>query len=654
MSIKKNQKEELRKLKYEAKKALALNDKNKAKQFYEKILKISPKDDAILNYVWCLIEENNLEKAQKILSNITSDNNFDAYYLMGVIKYYKKEFDEALVNFKKTIEINSDFELAYRDIFDICLEQKNIIEAENIILKAIEKFETNTGFLNRAANLYGVVKKDYKQSLDYYVKEFTHQPIKNKLDAFRNIKKIISEMDSAEEVIIFLEDFIKNYVDNNINFLNCSDEINNSYLLVRSEALSNIIIYNSYMENFSYEKERIYLKRYSDNLDNFIKKNSINKIKNKEKIKLGFISAQFTSAPTSLFLFNLLKYINKDIFDVYILNYTQKEKFDKYTKKIKESVKPENYIEYDKEHYVSFVINKKMDILIELDGHTCQEILLLMSNRVAPIQLSWLGYWGYTGVKELDYILLDKYSIRKEDEIYFDNKVKYIKESRLNLLIDHDLVDEKDGDHHYELAYDKNNFITFGCLQNLKKINNNLLKAWADIYRKNNNVKFVLRNGMFNNEKIKEEYLKKLNDLGIPAENIEILPSVNIKSYMKSITEIDILLDTYPFNGGTTTIQALYMGVPTITCRYPGSIQGNQGNAIMSNVGLENWIANDLNEYVDIAVTKSKNIEELRTLRKTLRKTLLDSSLGNGEKFSRNFEELILEIWNEKINKDSE
>jgi predicted O-linked N-acetylglucosamine transferase (SPINDLY family) len=287
-----------------------------------------------------------------------------------------------------------------------------------------------------------------------------------------------------------------------------------------------------------------------------------------------------------------------------------------------------------------------IDILVDLSGHTSGNRLALFAWKPAPVQVSWLGYFASTGVPGIDFLLTDAISVTESQSQYFSEKFWYLPETRLCFTQpDTALMPSS-------VPAKENHYITFGCFQNLSKINNEVIKVWSLIFEALPTAKLVIRNKQMTCLDEQKNLLQRLISVGIQSERITIEQPLAREDYLASYSKIDILLDTFPYPGGTTTCEALWMGVPTLTL-FGDTLLARQGASIFNCAGLQEWIAKDEDEYVAKAVQYATNIEQLVEIRTKLRPQLLETALFNAVRFSEQLEEAMSGMWKQRLSEEN-
>ncbi len=261
-----------------------------------------------------------------------------------------------------------------------------------------------------------------------------------------------------------------------------------------------------------------------------------------------------------------------------------------------------------------------------------------MGYKAAPMQVSYLGYVNTTGLPQIDYRIIDKYVNPPETQAFYPEKLAYLPRSYTCFR------PAAEAPEVVPLPALKNGFITFGCLNNPAKINPEVAAVWAAIMKQVPNSKLRLKARQFDVVDSRTPIYALFEAEGIPKDRLILEGGSPIEEYLASYHQVDIAFDPFPYNGGTTTHDALYMGVPVLTLagvRYVSRM----GISIMNNLGRPEWVAKSKEEFIEKAVAMASNTEKLAQTRKNLRTEMLNSPLCDGEGFAREFEELLLALW---------
>jgi protein O-GlcNAc transferase len=276
----------------------------------------------------------------------------------------------------------------------------------------------------------------------------------------------------------------------------------------------------------------------------------------------------------------------------------------------------------------------RIDILVDLAGHTEHNQLPVFAWRPAPLQVSWLGYWASTGVAEIDYILVDPVSVPKSDAQFFSEKPWYLPDTRLCMSPPVTACPiEVNG-----LPALSRGHVTFGSCQSVKKIGDCTLAVWSRVLAQLPSARLRVQSLTLTHAEAVSKMQERMKAAGIDIARVDLHGGAPREEYLASYGEVDVMLDTFPFPGGTTTAEALWMGVPTVTLS-GNSLVTRQGASMMRCVGLGDWVATSEQQYVEIALASVNDLKSLDKLRATLRSRALASPLFDAAKFARNLED---------------
>jgi predicted O-linked N-acetylglucosamine transferase (SPINDLY family) len=277
-------------------------------------------------------------------------------------------------------------------------------------------------------------------------------------------------------------------------------------------------------------------------------------------------------------------------------------------------------------------------VLLDLSGHTAHNRLPVFSWKPAPIQASWLGYFATTGIAEMDYVLADIVGVPEARQGQFTETVWYLPDTRLCFTPFKVEIPVA------ELPALKNSCITFGCFQNLSKVGDEVLALWGDILAALPNARLRMQCKQLGEPAQAEKMLDRLKHYGIDAGRVGIHGADFREAYLSAYAEVDLILDTFPYPGGTTTCEALWMGVPTLTLA-GDSLLARQGASLMTAAGLPDWVAKSREEYISKAIALAGEVQKLSVLRAGLRQQVLASPVFDGKRFARNLEGALRSMW---------
>jgi len=348
----------------------------------------------------------------------------------------------------------------------------------------------------------------------------------------------------------------------------------------------------------------------------------------RRKVRIGFLSSNFERHPLAFLLLPALEQLDHSQCTVVL--YHDRLNEDVFTERFKAVADVWHVVQpLSNDELTSLIQRDEIDVLIDLMGHTGLR-LPVIASKPAPIQATWLGYVGTTGLSAIDYLIADRYHVRPGEESWYQETVLRLPNSYAVY-----------GPPPYmpavgSLPAQTNDWFTFGSLSNPAKFAPPLLEAWAEILKRIRNSRLLLGFAGLSESEIQEPIRKYFVERGIAAERLIFKGTATHPEFLESYNQIDLALDTQPYSGGVTTCEALWMGVPVVT--YPGqTFAGRHATSYLSTAGLHEFVAADRSAYVDVATSWAGRIGELSELRTTLRQRMSQSPLGDGRQFAADF-----------------
>ena len=397
---------------------------------------------------------------------------------------------------------------------------------------------------------------------------------------------------------------------------------------------------NNYQDEWKQKNYFDYSKNFSNYFPKFKTKklNEINYKQNK-KIKIGFVSCDFTSNHSvTYFAKDTIKHLDKNVFETYSFSLSE----DRFLKSSSLELKNNFDKWYDlsklgNEDIVKFIQSKKIEILFDVMGLTKAPRIEIFNNRISPIQISWLAFCNTVGFETIDYLIADKNLIYEDEEKFYKEKIIKMPDiwnCHSGFKLDRKLSN---------LPFNKNKYITFGSFNNFLKLSDNLIKVWSKILKSVENSKLILKSyNSYNTRTV----LDKFNKYGVE-NSIIIYDRSNysdLKDHLDLYESVDIALDTFPYNGVTTTFEALWKGVPVIVLK-GYNFNSRCGESILKNANLDFFLASNEEEYIKKAIYLSNNIEKLEIERKKIYNEITDTPLFNSNKFSSYLKDELLKIY---------
>ncbi len=356
------------------------------------------------------------------------------------------------------------------------------------------------------------------------------------------------------------------------------------------------------------------------------------------RLKIGYISADFRDQhPVGLFVTPVLQHHDHSQFCIYA--YYNNRTYDKSTEDIKQLTDYWYEVSsWTDARLQQQIIADGIDILVDLSGQTAKNRLGVFALRAAPVQVSWMGYPHSSGLSSIDYLIADAVTCPPEQDELFAEQVYRLPGYCVFCYPPQE---------HYpayrapELIEDP---IVFGSFNNLTKVNAHTLQLWIKLLHALPHAHLHLKTPSFTDANCIAQFYADFEAQGIHSERLSFTGPCSLDDMMNAYLQIDIGLDPMPYNGGTTTLQALWMGVPIITL-LGDNFCGRMGASIMNYAGLPDWIAKSENEYITIAQEKSSNPAALYAFKQGLRTQLRDSPLFDNLGFTRALENSYRTLW---------
>lgn len=359
-------------------------------------------------------------------------------------------------------------------------------------------------------------------------------------------------------------------------------------------------------------------------------------------LRIGFVASEFREHPLYHFLIGVLEHIDRSRFRLvaFSSNYAD----DAATEVLKPQFAEWHDVkDLDDAQVAELVRTQRIDVLIDLSGHTGDARLPIFARKPAPVQVAWLGYWASTGLKAMDYIIADPVCVPEDSEEWFSEKVFRLPTTRLCMTAPRMSPPTPI----LQPPCKTNGYITFGSFQQAAKINAQTLGVWARVMAAVPQSRLKIQNKAIDSTVTREKLCANMAAAGIDLSRVELAGAEAWADYLESHNQIDIMLDTFPYPGGTTTAFALWMGVPTVALA-GNTMLSRQGAAMLGCVGLNDWVAKDETEYVAIAQNFANDTQRLAQLRDNLRSIAEQSPLFDTKTFASQLEGALLSMHQEK------
>lgn len=352
-----------------------------------------------------------------------------------------------------------------------------------------------------------------------------------------------------------------------------------------------------------------------------------------EKIRVGLISADIRRHAVSYFLIPLLANLDHHRYDVILFRLNRSS--DNVTAKIEKYVNEVHDVSGRLHHDIVSKLNGcSLDVLIELGGYTGISPLQYLKGRVAPVQVTWLGYPGSTGMNSIDYRISDLAG----DPLDFDD---YYSETLLRgpafcVYHPHAIEPLKLFDSKYRVRPTpalENGYITFGSCSSIAKLSTTTLNLWASVLSHAKNSRLLIETNGVEDPGVHDSLMLRISAAGIDTSRVTLIPREICKQYL-TYHQIDIVLDTAPFTGGTTTCDALWMGVPVVTLTGP-AFHRRISASVLASAGLDALSCDSEQAYIETAAALAADVPALDQLRQTIRQRFEQGPMSNARAFTR-------------------
>lgn len=609
----------------------------------------------------------------------------EAYRNMAQAFTWQGLHKDAQAAYEKAVEINPEYFEAWNNLGIVFLNQRNWLEAERCYREALR---INPSYAEARSNLAFLVhlKGDYDSAIDdlqELLKEkndaviwnnlaiaFAHKdrvndalaayqrasqedvnyadPHNNMGILYANMGRMTEAMKEYEKALKLRPEFPEAY--NNLGTANqVQGTIEESVAAYREslrikpnypEARSNLLFALNYDVNISPEElmmeYKAWDKMYGETETPFTPHTNIPDPD--RKIRIGYVSPDFRTHSVAYFIEPIISAHDREKFEVYA--YAQVPNPDKLTERFKQIVHTwRNTCGLNDEQLADLVRRDQIDILVDLTGHTGRNRLPTFALKPAPVQVTYLGYPNTTGLSRMDYRLSDFEADPEGDTSWHSEEL---------IRLPHGFLCYKPSMDAPKINLPpvlNRGYITFGSFNSQSKVHKDVIKLWAQVMRAVPKSKMLLKSRPLADAGIRDRIWREFEINGVDRIRVDLMGQVAATSnHLSTYNGIDIALDTFPYNGTTTTCEALWMGVPVITLK--GTTHASRvGVSLMTRIGLNELIGNTPEEYVRAAQDLSNDRQRLLNMRWTLRQRLLNSDLCNKTLITQDIENAYRSMW---------
>ena len=625
-----------------------------AETSYRKALRINPKYAiALINLGAVLQESGKLEHAMQchIKALELQPNHPDARYNLSITLNDLGRFDEAEIECRRALLENQNFAAAHNHLGSILTNQGRLEEAEHAYRQAIS---IQPDFADAYSNL-GKILLDlnlFEAAIESCRSAIRLDP--NRAEAYNNLGsalKALGNIDEAEinyaKALQINPDLTEGLINRGSTLLNLGD-LNEAEACFRRAlktqpdffaARSNLLFCLS--QNATVDAQALFAEHCQFGLaleSRFINDHPKhqNSCEPNRCLKIGFVSGDFRGHALASFIEPLLAHLSVSK-QLSLHAYSNHRSDDATTKRLKNYFSAwDSIASMPDAELAEKILADQIDILIDLSGHTAKNRLVTFARKPAPIQASWMGYPGTTGMRTMDYYFSDRHILPAGAfENLFTEKI-------VRLPANAPFLPSTSAPQVNTLPAIGNGYFTFGSFNRLFKLSREVIALWAQLLRALPDARMVLA-GMPEEGKT-ERLIEWFAQEGIAPERLELYPRSNMDIYMQLHHKVDMCLDTFPYNGGTTTLHALWMGIPTLTLSGM-SVASRTGAGILGQFELDSFIADEAADFVQKGLFWAANTEKLSSIRSDLRARFAQSATGHPELIAAGFETAMRIMW---------
>lgn len=546
-------------------------------------------------------------------------DDFEAHYNLGLILQALGQLDEAAASYRRALQLNPDYAQGYNNLGVTLQELGKFEEAEASYRRAVL---IKPDYLNAYHNLGIVLQCLSRFDEAEAIHRKTLQLNPDYPEAHCNLGIVLLSLGKNDEAVKCFRRALQlkpDFVVAHSNLIFCLD-------MASSADLSELL------------QER---KRWDErHAARFLQAAPHRNTRSPDRLlRIGYVSADFRNHSASKAFGAMLTRYDRRQFEVFAYS-NYKGEDDRYTRLFRENVTGwRNISAMSDEAATQLIRDDLIDILVDLSGHSAGNRLLIFARKPAPVQITAWGYAAGTGMRAMDVFFTDKVIVPPDEQRFYSEEIRYLPSALGSFFIDPfpDLN---------ELPALNLGSITFGSFNRLAKISGQTYRIWAQILLQVPGSCLILKTPELNERSNRERILRYFENAGLTADRIVMLGRSSWFEHMRAYQQVDIALDPFPHGGGMTAMEGLMMGVPVITLNWP-ILTGRLSSSLMTTLGLQDWIVQSEDQYLELAIKKSAQLRELSALRQTLRGLFSASIIGDQGAYTRVVEQEYRALWRE-------
>jgi predicted O-linked N-acetylglucosamine transferase (SPINDLY family) len=574
----------------------------------------------------------------------------EAHSNLGNALKYQRKLDEAVAAYRRALELKPDYALVHNNLGNVLKDQGKLREAVAAYRRALElKRDYAEAHNNLGIALVDEQKLD--EAIGCYRRALELKP--DYAEAHNNLGIALGEQEKLDEAVACYRRALELKPDyagahNNLgNVLKDQGKLDEAVACYRRavelapdrpEIHSNLV-YTQVFRLASdartlYEEQRRWSRVHADPLARFVEPHANDRSPDR-RLRVGYVSPDFRSHPIGTFLLPLLESHDRQRFEIFC--YASVRVPDAMTGRCRVRADVwRDVLGLSDERVAGAIREDRIDILVDLTMHMADNRLLVFARKPAPVQVTYLAYCGTTGLDTMDYRLTDPYldPPGREEPFYRERSVRlpetyWCYRPGIEAPPANGLPALETGQ------------VSFGSLNNFCKVSPATLAAWSRLLHVVPGSRLLLHAHAGSHRRRVRTFLA---EQGVSPERLTLVDFLPMAEYFGVYRQIDVALDPFPYGGGTTTCDALWMGVPVVSLAGATAV-GRGGLSILSNVGLAELAARDAEQYVEIAAALAKDLPRLSELRAGLRSRMQKCPLMDAPRFARNVEAAYREMW---------
>lgn len=561
-------------------------------------------------------------------------NMADVHFNLGNVLYASLHRPgKAYAHFKRALELRPDNAPAMGNLAQVLIGFQRIAEALDLLRQARELDPGNDELLLTLASGYRMAKENRLEALGIVEDVLGRKP--DSVTAIGLKGGLLSDLGRLEEGLDWQERAFD------------LDPTN-------AHMLSNLLFTKNYLcretPQALLESARLYSTLVTPEDDDGNKLEPVCTVADRDPdrpLRIGFVSGDLHNHPIGYFMEGILPALSGGR-DTYYLYQTQRGE-DDLTLRLKDCKHQwRDVFELDDQELYEKIVEDKIDILVDLSGHSGYHRLPMFAMRPAPVQATWFGIASTTGMSTIDYFLCDKNMVPPEEGAFLSEKPWYLPSGYFSFKAPEPAVPVT-----LELPALRNGYITFGTFNNPNKIIDTVIEVWSRILDAVPDSRLMLKAAAYTDAIVAANTRERFARYGVAGDRLILEgPSPRLE-LLATYNRLDIALDPFPYVGGCTTAESLWMGVPVLTRRGFHALS-RLGECLLSAMNMPEWIAENDDDYVSRAVRMASDIPALAELHTNLRERFLQSPLGDGPLFAQGLEQAFRGMWQTWVQENKE